>query len=483
MQRNRGLRVKFILGLTAMLIIFTAIGFMVVWFRLVPRQKASLIAIAKNSATLSVNPLSQTYSAYRDTVGLKLPTAMRPLASSLSFIEYFQIIDAKDSPGKVLYDSRSLKRSVVAETITEPNILSAIKANKTSEIISNEAYTIIAPYSDSDGNHSWSLRYFLSFNQLQQQTRDLFSQIIFLTVIFVILGSIGITWLINQTILTPIDRVRADMNAVANGNLDGRVSIKSNDEFRLLAQNINNTLEGLTTTVKSLEEEKAWKNEFIVLASHNLRSPLTVIMSAVSSLKKDSAISDESKKLIDYIYLRGKELHGIIENLLSISMLKGDKMKVQKEPFDLIVLLNTLIGNQENRLKEKNLSVKFDTKAQHAIIKGDEDQLTQVIDNILDNAIKFSKEGGTILVKLTETQQDATLSIKDNGPGIDADMVNKLFQSFRRGADPLSVDHKGAGLGLYFVKLAVESHGGEVAIRSQQGEGTEIIIRLPKAII
>lgn len=448
--------------------------------RLIPEQKKQVIAIVKSTGTIAARPIVDTFLQHKETIGLKLPTAMRPLAQNLPHVEYFEIIDTKDALGKILYDSRSLKRSIVLETVSDPNTLRAIQSKKPTELAIGGENTVVAPYLDSNGIQVYSVRYHISFASLKRFSVTLTWQTILLALFYLGLSAALVSWLVSRLVTGPVDRIRADLNAIATGDLEHRIYLRNRDEFGLVAKSVNNLVESFSTTIRSLEEEKAWKNEFIVLASHNLRSPLTVIMSAVTSLKKDPSLSAENRKFVDYIYSRGKELHGLIENLLSISILKGNKLKLHREPFDLIPILQTLVKDQENRVKEKKISLSLEANVEKISINGDAQQLTQVIDNLVDNAIKFSNEGGTVTVSVDDASDHVTLRVKDNGPGIDNEMVSKLFDSFRRGSNPLSVEHKGAGLGLYYVKLAVESHDGEVAIHSEQGKGTEIVIQLPK---
>ncbi len=428
-------------------------------------------------AELSTKPIVETYLSLNQALGLELPRAIGRLAHNMPDVSYFQIIDLK---GAVIYDSRTLKRSVRLETVTDPTILQAIKGSKSTSLLNRTDPQIITPYFAPNDGHTYSVRYFVSYSTV----RSYLGRVITMAILLGIVGAtitFGIFfWVAQQWIIKPIDEIRADTNVIAAGDLDQRVKTPVRTEVGLVAQNINNIVETLGKTIKALEEEQAWKNEFIVLASHNLRSPMSVIMSAASSLKKDPKLSPENTKLVDYIYSRGKELHTLIENLLSISMLKGNRPKVAHEPFDILVVANTIAKDHEAHLKEKNIVFKLECKADHVIVTGDEGQIFQVLDNLINNAIKFTPANGAITVSMVPTAQDVTVTVKDTGEGIREDVLKKLFQSFRRGSEPFSVENRGAGIGLYYVKLAVEAHGGEVSIRSQEGKGTEVTFRIPR---
>ncbi len=477
MKFSHSLRFKFAFSAAIVVLVVLLTSLLVTFLQINAREHSRVITQGKGMAGLATQALGDAYATNSQTLGLKLTNAMKPLASRLTLVDYFQITDLN---GKVVYDSRTLKRSVVAETITDPNLLTAIKGTKEVEF-SQDPYHLVLPYFDTTGNHTSSIVYFLDFSPQASAIRSLILQTIIYGLIFLPASFFFLYWLTLQLVMKPIDQMRADSNAVATGEIDQRLRTRTRDEFYLLAKNINNMAENLTGSITSLQEEKAWKDEFIVLASHNFRTPLNVIMSAVASLQKEPNLSAEGRKFVDYIASRGKELHSLIENLLSISMLKGEKMKITKEPFDLIQVINSVGKDHETRLKEKSLTLSVDAPQKQIIINGSEGQIFQVLDNLVDNAIKFTEKGG-ITLSVKETTQDVTVSVKDTGAGIDSKMVTKLFQSFRRGTEPFSVEKRGSGLGLYFVKLAVEAHGGEVAISSKEGQGTEITIHLPKPL-
>jgi signal transduction histidine kinase len=477
MRWIRSIRFKLAAVITLIVAISLVTQMGVSTFRTARQQRAQAIERAKGQAELAAEPIVETYLKNKDALGLDLVKAMRQVAQRTSSLEYFQIIDTK---GVVAFDSRSLKRAVVKETITDKDQLNAIQASRNSQQQGASSYMFVIPYFNEAGSHNYTVRSFVSFSDIGATTRANAIQLLILLIIILPVVFILVVLFVHNHILKPIDRIRATSNAVAGGDYDERINLRTHDEFSLLSQNVNHMIEILGTSIKGLEEEKAWKNEFLVLASHNLRTPLTVIMSSVSSLRKEGKVSQSAQRYLDYIASRGKELHALIENMLSISMLKGGKLQKTEEPFDIIPLAEQIVKDQEPRLEEKHVELILDTNVKHAIINGDENLIFQVLDNLLDNAIKYTPEKGKIVLSVQDTKQDIVISVKDSGDGIEQDMINKLFQSFHRGSNPMSVDHKGAGLGLYFVKLAVEAHEGEVSIKSKQGQGTEVSFRLPK---
>lgn len=472
----RSLKFKYAVIATSLVVAILLIQSLVTIPLRLNKDKQLTINRARATSDVAATPIITTYLSNKEDVGFQLTKAMRELANNLSLFDQFQIVSMQ---GEVLYDSQSLKRAGTLPTLKESDIVKAIQSNQSSELTNADGHFLFTPYFDDKGNHQYTVRYALSFQDLENYRQSALAQTIIFMLIF---GSATfvLMYLLTQRFVTrPIDQIRSDSNMITTGETDQRIHIKSHDEFGQLAQNLNTMAHTLLDSVKELQEEKAWKNEFIILASHNLRTPLNVIMTSISGIKKDPKISEASMKFVDYIYTRGKELHTLIENLLSISMLKGNKLKAENEPYDLIEVVNTIAKDQETRLREKGLTFTIETRSHHVFAKGDKGQVFQIIDNLVDNAIKFTETGG-ITIKIDDSKQMITVAVMDTGAGIDEKIVHKLFESFRRGADPLSVDNQGAGLGLYFVKLAVEAQGGEVSIRSKPGKGTDISFTLQK---
>lgn len=440
-------------------------------------ENETIMSRAKTTARVAVSPIVTTYLGNREAIGFQLTKAMRQLADDLISFDQFQIVSIQ---GEVAYDSQSLKQLGRLPQLKESDIVKAIQANQPSVQTSGGGTYLYYPYFDSQGTHTYTVRYSVSFAPLKEIRQTILLQTLLALAVFVPAVFLLFYGLTQRLIAGPIDQMRGDVNLISGGDTDHRVHVRRRDEFGLLADAINTMTHAILDTVKNLEEEKAWKNEFIILASHNLRTPLAVIMSSIASLKKQSGVPQSAQKFIDYIYTRGKELHGLIENLLSISTLKGGRLEAADEPYDLLAVVNAIAKDQETRLKAVGLQLTIETRSNHIIARGDKEQMFQVIDNLVDNAIKFTAAGG-ITIRLDDAKANIALSVIDTGAGIEQKIVHKLFESFRRGANPMSVDHKGAGLGLYFVKLAVESQGGTIAIKSQPGKGTQVNLTLKKA--
>lgn len=467
--------------LSLLIVTFLGVVGLIACLFMIPRYRATTHLATINAASgqgeLAAQLIVNNYLAAKDDTGFSLTKSMRQTLEDLPAIHWFDIVDQQ---GSIVYTSRSIKGLSQPPPLTQVESSKATQTTQTLKYSVGGETTILVPTFTESGTHNFTVRYMVNLTPVNNITIQIATTGLILYALTATLLFLFVYWLTQRLIVQPINSIRGDINIIMGGDTNHRLHLQTINEFGALATTINTLVQNLTVKIKELEEEQAWKNEFIILASHNLRTPLSVIMSSVASLKKVAVSKNEATtKYLEYIYSRGKELHNLIENLLSISTLKGKRLELENEPFDLLAVVNSIAKDLEPRLKEKGLQLVIETRSNHIIAKGDGDQMFQILDNLVDNAIKFTTTG-TITIRLDDSKDMIAISVIDTGDGIPQDMVRKLFQSFRRGNNPLSVDQHGAGLGLYYVKLAIESQGGEVTIKSQVGKGTQISLTIPK---
>jgi signal transduction histidine kinase len=233
-----------------------------------------------------------------------------------------------------------------------------------------------------------------------------------------------------------------------------------------------------------LQELDKLKTEFLSLASHQLRSPLTAIKGYTSMLLEGSfgQITDSQKEAIDRVYQSSSHLAKVVEDLLNVSKIEQGGMKYQMAAFDLEKAAKDLATDLSITAEKKGLKLEFvtDNKAPYTIY-GDMEKLRQVLLNIIDNAIKYTQTG-SITVSLKEAAQAGyiVLGVTDTGMGISPEEKEKLFQKFSRGEGG-KTNTGGSGLGLYLAKTIVEAHKGHIAIDSPGvGKGSTFSIEFER---
>lgn len=224
------------------------------------------------------------------------------------------------------------------------------------------------------------------------------------------------------------------------------------------------------------------KNDFINNMTHELKTPISTI-SLASQMLQDGSISN-TPTMIEHvskvIYEESKRLGFQVEKVLQMAVFNEGKLKFKLKEFDVNKMINTVINNFELRVKNKNGTLTTDISEESLIVKGDEVHITNVIFNLLDNAVKYSKEAPEIEVATKMQNGNVVISIRDNGIGIPKEYQAQIFDRFYRVPTGNVHDVKGFGLGLSYVKKIIDSHDGKIKVESALNKGTKFSILFPQ---
>lgn len=225
------------------------------------------------------------------------------------------------------------------------------------------------------------------------------------------------------------------------------------------------------------------KNEFITVASHQLRGPLTNINWALELLAQDQTVSAESKNLVDNAVAASRSLLKIIDDLLNIAKIEEGRFGYQYEKVDISEFVNRILAEVLPQAKQWDIKVYFDRpKEGLPSVFIDEQKLSIAFTNLLENAIRYNTKSGEVVVKtemLPGGEPFIKLSVRDTGIGVPANDIQKLFGKFFRADNALKLQTEGSGLGLYIAKNIIRSHGGEIGADSQLGRGSTFWFTLP----
>lgn len=248
-------------------------------------------------------------------------------------------------------------------------------------------------------------------------------------------------------------------------------------------ENLAQSLEAANTELKRLDRAKS---EFISIASHQLRTPLTIIKGYLSMIREGNygVISQDIATTVNKMYLSNERLIKLVNDLLDLSRMESGRMKYEFAEMDLEEVVDSTVDEFQLPAKDKNIHFiwKKDDKG-FPKIWGDAWKLRQVVFNLIDNALKYNREGD-IEIKLEKEDDSLKLSVQDSGIGMTEETINNIFQKFSRGRDSAvaKVNAVGVGLGLYIAKRIVDDHGGEIGVTSPgEGKGSTFFIRLPLA--
>jgi two-component system phosphate regulon sensor histidine kinase PhoR len=227
--------------------------------------------------------------------------------------------------------------------------------------------------------------------------------------------------------------------------------------------------------LKSLEREKA---NMISMIAHDMKSSVTIIGGFVLRLlNKGTDITEEKQhKYLEIIKKEGNKLESLARDFLEFSRLQTGKLKLNFSATSLDEILLELFNAYQPGSLQRGLRLELKNEDTLPIIKADADRLRRVFTNLLDNALKYSKQKGTITITTQETDKDIIVRIIDDGVGIDPKDISYIFDSFHRGKEK----EKGYGLGLAVVKAIVEGHGGRILVKSELDKGSVFSVVLPK---
>lgn len=231
------------------------------------------------------------------------------------------------------------------------------------------------------------------------------------------------------------------------------------------------------TRLKKLEQVRM---DFVANVTHEIRTPLTAIIGYLETIQS-GAINDreETKKFIDIILKQAERLNRLVEDLLTISNIEMKQAVLHFESVSLNQAVSNMISLITTKANLKRITVHNNVSDNFPLIKADRDRLTQIFVNILDNAVKFTPDGGEVVITATESESYAVVSIQDSGIGVPKDEIGRLGERFYRVDKSRSRDLGGTGLGLSIVKHLMIAHGGRMEIESQLGKGTKISLFFP----
>jgi PAS domain S-box-containing protein len=226
------------------------------------------------------------------------------------------------------------------------------------------------------------------------------------------------------------------------------------------------------------------KDEFISLASHQLRTPATGVKQYLTMVLEGyvGEISDAQRRFIQTANESNDRQLRIIDDILKVAAADAGNLVLNKEKVDLVQLTKMVIAEQSSKFNSKNQLVSFSSSVAKIIAEVDKSAFRMVLENLIDNAHKYTYAGKRIDIYIRKYKQRVVIAIKDQGTGITKNDMDKLFHKFSRLKNPLSVSSGGTGLGLYWVKQILNLHNGQIKVISTPGKGTSFVISVPTHI-
>lgn len=237
-------------------------------------------------------------------------------------------------------------------------------------------------------------------------------------------------------------------------------------------------------TLKTILKQKKIndiKNDFINNMTHELKTPIATISLAIDAINNSQVRMNEEKfnQYTAILKEENQKLNSHVERVLQMALLDKSELQLHKKKVNLVSIINSAIYTHKLQIAKQHAQIIFDDKQLDVFLNADEFHIQNACNNLLDNALKYSKENCQIEITIQRTLQNVVMVIKDNGIGIDSSLHQKVFEKFYRVQGGNLHDVKGFGLGLSYVKSIIESHQGNIELQSEKNKGSQFIIKLP----
>jgi signal transduction histidine kinase/CheY-like chemotaxis protein len=458
-------------------------------------------------ASLASKPLCVGYELYYSSGFYKFQELLSYYRNLEPDVERVVIINVS---GKVLFDSTDLAEGAreraggASERWVEgADRLDAIKGHDPTLLrgrdpkSGEETLEIVAPYFEDWGRHRLSVIYQVSYRRLGPSIRRLIYATAGLTLISM-LASVLVAVALASRITRPLEELTAGAKGIAEGHFESRLTIRSGDELQILAETFNYMTERLKHNVEQLEESNEklgsaneelkeldrMKSDLLANVSHELRTPLTAIKGYTDYILdgKLGSVSEKQERGLVVVQRNLDRLSKSINALLDFSRMEMGRITLNIQPFNLSQLVESILTTLRSELEKKRITFASQVPTDLAPVIADREKLSQVLENLVINALKFTPEGGRITVwavRVDTGRGAAEIRVSDTGIGIPESQIGKIFNRFHQVDGSTTRRFGGVGLGLAIVKSILDAHGAAISVESEVGHGTSFRFTLP----
>jgi len=379
--------------------------------------------------------------------------------------------------------------SLCSDLYASPDIISGqIKGNVTERLAAGEKVTDI---SNLDGalnkvylftaipvmyNQSLHVGSVFAFSE-SAQSHGLINELlrtIILSTMWIMIAMLIAIYFISERLIGPLRSMRKAAKEFAVGHYDARVDVIGHDEVAELANSFNNMAD-------SIEKNEMMRRTFLANISHDLRTPMTTISGFIDGIIDGVIPQDKHNYYLSVIASEVRRLSRLVNSLLDITRIQAGERKFEMKEFDICEMARRILITFEQKIEEKNLDVEFECDEDHMLATADSDAIHQILYNICDNAVKFSKEKGRLRLSVRYYDKKITVSVYNEGEGILKEDLPYVFDRFYKADKSRGLDKSGVGLGMYISKTIIEAHGEKIWAQSESGEYCEFSFTLKRA--
>lgn len=283
-------------------------------------------------------------------------------------------------------------------------------------------------------------------------------------------------------VYNPLRKIQTVLSAQKDKSSLQRIVAHSSDEFEELADSLNVMLDSFRADISRMKKLEQMRSEFLGNVSHELRTPIFSTQGLIETLL-NGAIDDPkvNKEFLQKALNNTERLNTLLSDLIDISRIQSGEMKLRFRIFDIVVFLKNVVGEMHMSADQRNISLVLEVGAASPVeVYGDKERLRQVMENLIDNAIKYSEPNDTITVRFKDLKDRVEICIEDTGIGIAPQHLPRIFERFYRVDKDRSREVGGTGLGLAIVKHIVEAHQSTITVESEIGTGTKFTFSVMK---
>lgn len=288
------------------------------------------------------------------------------------------------------------------------------------------------------------------------------SRAVIMSILWVMLAALVAVYIVTEKIIAPLKEISIAAHQFASGRFDTRVTVRGSDEVAELATAFNQMAE-------SLDNYETMRNTFISNVSHDLRTPITSISGFVDGILDGVIPPEKYNYYLGIVSSEAKRLSRLVASLLELSRIQAGERKFTPVPFDICEMGRQIVISFEKSIEDKKLDVEFDCDSDNMTAVADRDAIYQIMYNLCDNAVKFSREGGLLKLSVKAIKNKKLLvCVYNEGQGISKSDLPYVFERFYKSDKSRGLNKTGVGLGLYISKTIIDSHGEKIWVESEQ---------------
>lgn len=294
-------------------------------------------------------------------------------------------------------------------------------------------------------------------------------------VLFVLIFMLILIYFATKGVTRPLEEMKEITRHIAKGEFDYRAK----ETYK--QKDINDFAKQLNKMAYELSIDDESRKSFVANVSHELKTPMTTIGGFIDGILDGTIPQSEEKKYLGIVSNEVKRLARMVVSMLNLSKIEAGEVKLAPVNYDIGKQVFDTLLSFEKKIDEKKIEIAGFEDINNVIIRADRDLIQQVLYNLIDNAVKFTPENGTISIFAKNDGERTSVRIRNSGAGVSPEEISRIFERFYKVDKSRSYDTKGVGLGLYIVKTVINMHDGEITASSKQGEYTEFAFEIPFA--